>query len=103
MIVIERQIQKVHPGKWEELEEIDKKINAVEIRVGFPPKKRYRHIIGGHDLNTLIIERQWDSLAAMEAAIEKIIAEPGHQALGEKLNSIIKSIQIELYQPWPPE
>ena len=101
MTIIERQIQKVCPGKWAELEVIDKKFDAIESRLGFPPKRRYRCYIGGHDTNTLIVERQWDSLAAMEAAFEKVFADPEHQARGAELDSIIESTQFELYAPLP--
>lgn len=101
MITIERMIQKVRPGKWAELNEIDKRFDAVESRLGFPPKKRYQCIMGGHDTNTLIIERQWDSLAAMEATYEKALADPELQALNEETTSIIKSTQLEVYMPLP--
>jgi len=101
MVTIERLIQKVFPGKWAELEEIDKRYNAVESRLGFPPKKRYQCMMGGHDTNTLIIERQWDSLAAMEAAFEKVLADPEWQALNEEGASIVKSSQWEVYTPLP--
>ena len=101
MVTIERLIQKVFPGKWAELEEINKKFNAVESRLGFPPKKRYQCMMGGCDTNTLIIERQWDSLAAMEAAVEKAFADPELQALMEELASIVKSSQWEVYTPLP--
>jgi hypothetical protein len=101
MIAIERMIQKVRPGKWAELEEIDKKYDAVESRLGYPPKKRYPCAMGGHDHNTLIVERQWDSLAAMEAAYEKAFADPELQALNEEVTSIVKSTQMEVYTPLP--
>lgn len=101
MIVIDRMIQQVRPDKWAELEEIDKKYNAVEGRLGFPPKKRYQCIMGSHDTNTLIVERQWASLAAMEATYEKAFADPEHQALQEEITSIIKSTQWEVYMPLP--
>jgi hypothetical protein len=94
-------IQKVLPGKWAALEEIDKKFNAVESRLGFPSKKRYRCMIGGHDTNTLVVERQWDSLAKMEAAHEKAFLDPEHQALAEEINSLIVSNQYEVYIPLP--
>ena len=99
MIAIERMIQKVSPDKWAELDEIDKRYDAVESRLGFPPKKRYRCIMGGHDWNTLILERQWDSLAAMEATYEKAFADPEHQALNEEVTSIVKSTRGEVYMP----
>jgi hypothetical protein len=101
MNTVERMIQKVYPGKWAELEETDKKYNAVESRLGFPPKKRYQCIIGGHDTNTLIVERHWDSLAAMETAYDNAFADPEYQALGEEVTSIIKSTQYEVYMPLP--
>ena len=102
MKVLHRQIQQVRPGKWAELEEIDKKFNAVESRLGFPPnKKRYQCYFGGHDMDTLIVEYEWDSLAAMETAFEKAMADPEWQALGAEVASIIKSNRMELYAPLP--
>ena len=97
MIAIERHIQKVRSGKWAELAEIDPRYDAVEGRLGFPAKKRYQ----GHDTNTIVVERQWDSLAVMEAAYEKALADPEFQALGTELAAIVTSAQIEIYTPLP--
>jgi hypothetical protein len=101
MITIERMIQHIYPGKWAELEAIDKKYNAVEARLGFPAKKRYQLLMGTHPAGTLIIERQWPSLAAMEAANERGMADPEYQALQQEGASIIKSVHWELYMPMP--
>lgn len=101
MIVIERQIQKVRPGKWEDLEKIEQEFNQMEAGFGFPKKKRYQCIVGGHDTNTLIIERQWESMAVLEKAYEGSLANPDYQKLAQKLNKIVKSIQYELYWPLP--
>jgi len=101
MIVIERQIQKVHPEKWVELEELDKRYDAAESRLGYPPKKRSRCIVGSHDTNTLIIERQWESLAKMEATIEKAFADPDYQSLQIQITAIVASVHFELYQALP--
>jgi hypothetical protein len=57
--------------------------------------------VGGHNINTLIVERQWESLATMEAAYEKAFADPEHQALEAESAPIIGSVQIELYAPLP--
>jgi hypothetical protein len=94
-------IQKVRPGKFPDLDELDKKYIAIESRLGFPPKKRYQCIIGGHDLNTVIVERQWDSLAAMEEIFTKAFADPEYQALADEGISIIESTQWEVYTPLP--
>lgn len=99
MVIIERQIQKVRSGKWLELEEIDKKFNAVENRLGFPAKRRYRCLVGGQTIDTLIVEREWESLAGAEAAYEQALADPEHRALGEALGTIVESQQIEFYMP----
>jgi len=101
MICVERHIQQIRPSKWAELEAIDKKYNTVESRLGFPSKKRYRCYLGGHNLNTLIVERQWESLAAMEAMYEKAFADPAYQALEAESAPVIESVQIELYAPLP--
>jgi NIPSNAP protein len=101
MIAVERMMQKIYPGKWMELEEIDKRYNEIESRMGFPAKKRYQCIIGAEDNNTLIIERQWDSLAALESTYEKALADPEYQALGNEVGSIVQSSKIEVYTPLP--
>jgi hypothetical protein len=99
MVIIERQIQRVRSGKWAELEELDKKFTPVESRLGFPAKRRCRSLVGGLTTDMLIIERQWESFAAMEAAYEKILADPEHQALTAALDPILESQQIEFYLP----
>jgi len=98
MTIVERLIQKVRPGKWEELEELDKECTAIESRYGYPPKTRYTYISGGHDWNTLIVERQWDSIATAEAAFWKLSADPEAKTLGEKALEIIESTQLEFLQ-----
>jgi hypothetical protein len=101
-MIIERQVQKVLPGKWPAYESVDKKMDALIGRLGFPAKKLYRCIMGGHDfINTLIMERQWESLAAMEAAYGKILVNPEYQALEAELFTVIESGQIEVYRPLP--
>ena len=58
-------------------------------------------MIGGHDSNTLIVERQWDSLATLEATYEKGFADPELQALLKEITSIVESSQLEVYTPLP--
>lgn len=99
MNIIERQIQKVRSGKWTELEELDKKFVAVESQRGFPAKRRCRSLIGGLTTDNLIIERQWESFAAMEMAYERALANPEHRALSEQVELILDSQQIEFYLP----
>ena len=99
MVVIERMIQEVFPGKWDALAEIDKKFDVVEKRHGFPAANRMQSIIGACDMNTNVIVREWASMAAMEAAYESVFTDSEHQALLTETASIIKNSRIELYSP----
>jgi hypothetical protein len=102
VIVIQRLIQRVYNGKWDELEPIDKKFTELENKMGFPPKKRYRYLTGPYDTNVIIIERQWESLAKMEKIMTKAFLDPEYVKLGSQLDSIIKSQKQELLVPHPP-
>jgi hypothetical protein len=101
MVILERSIQHIVPNKWPELNMVDREFNQVEGRLGFPAKKRFQLIAGADEYNTLVIERQWPSMAAMETTYEKAMADPEYQALGMKSNSIIKDMQVELYGVLP--
>lgn len=101
MIVVQHITQQVRFGKWAELDVLEKKIREVEKRCGFPAPRRYRCLFGGEGTSTLIIERQWESQAAMEAAYEKALADPDWQALGSEANDIIASDRHELYLALP--
>ena len=101
MIIIEHLVQHIHAGKWAELEGIDKKYNVLESALGFPPKRRLQCLSGSYDMDTLIIERQWESLAKMEATMEKAMADPAYQALGMETEGIVESNRWELYTLMP--
>lgn len=98
MKVVERMIQEIYPGQNAALEDIDKRYDAIESTLGFPPKKRM-WCISPHKFNTLVIEREWESFAAFEAAYEKAFVHPDLEALGEEGRTIIKNSRIELYTP----
>jgi hypothetical protein len=101
MIVVLRQIQVIYPDKWAELEAIDKKYNLVEGRLGFPAKKRYQLLSGRGEVQTLIVETQWPSMAVLESTYEKAMADPEYQALQMGAIPIIKSTNWELYSVLP--
>lgn len=54
-----------------------------------------------YDQNTIVIERQWESMAVMESTYEKIMADPEYQALSKEGIGIIKSSRMEAYTPLP--
>lgn len=102
VIIIQRLVQRVYNGKWDELEPIDKKFTEIEDKMGFPPKKRYRYITGPQDTNTIVIEYQWESLAKMEKLMTRAFLNPEYQKLSNSLDTIIQSQYLELLVPHPP-
>jgi hypothetical protein len=96
MAYIQRQVQHIYPGKWEELEAIDKEYTKIEGKYGFSAKKRYRMMSGPDDMSTLIVENQWESLADMEKAYEKLMADPEWKALEPKADTIVKDNRLEI-------
>ena len=100
-MILERMVQHIHIGKFAELEVLDKKYNVVEARLGFPAKKRYQQLMGGHPMGSIIVEREWPSMAAMEAAMIKALVDPEYQALQLEGAEIIKSVYWENYMPMP--
>ena len=99
MIVVERMIQQIYPGKMAALNEIDKRFDVVEKGLGFPPKKRFSSLSGPLDLNTIVVEREWSSMAAMEEIYARSFGNSEQQALVAELIDIVKSTRIELYTP----
>lgn len=49
----------------------------------------------------LIIERRWESLAAIEAALEQALTDPEYAALIAEGAGIIESTHVELSTPLP--
>ena len=101
MKIKERLTQEIYPHKWGELDAIDKKFDAVESGLGFPPKKRYRLMVSSKSINILVIEREWESFAEFEKTYEKALASPEWNALGAEMNSIVKDGHTELLVPLP--
>ena len=99
MKVLQRSIMKVIPGKMAEAMKLDKKHSAVAMRLGAPPMKKYRCFSGDDFMHTLIVEAEWDSLAAMEAVQEKLAADPEIQAFMAKWETVLESLKLEFYLP----
>jgi hypothetical protein len=95
MKVLERMVQKI--GDWQALEELDKKYDAVESKYGIPAKRRYRAMVGMQTVDTLTIEREWESMAAFEVAMSRLMVDPEWNALNEAGSGVVLSTQMELY------
>ena len=99
MKVVQRETLGVVPGKMEEAIQLLKKHIATASRLGAPAScRRYRRFSGrGDSKYTLIVEFEWDSLAAMEAFREETAAHSEIQALRAKWETVLESNEVELY------
>jgi len=69
-----------------------------ESQWGFPSKRRYRALYGSYSRDYYIIEREWDGMDSREAALGNGFRSSEWLALGEELNLVVESLQIEIYQ-----
>ena len=99
--ILQRLIQKVKADKWELLDQIDKKFDELEGKLGFPSKKRYRALSSSLNTDTLIVEREWKSMAELEKSMFASLCDPGIQKLHEQLNDMIEETKIEMFVIWP--
>lgn len=99
MSLIERMVQEIHSGKFEALEELDKRYQPVEKRLGFPPSKRFWVVSGVYTLSTIVIEREWESMAAFEEAFNRALDDAEWQALNDAGAGIVKNARIEFFMP----
>ena len=99
-MILQRAIHKVKPGKWDDLMALETQLDALQARVGMPPRKRYRLMFGGGSEYTEVIEREWESLAAMEAFFAKLPADATAEgnALIARVWPLIESTQREIYE-----
>jgi hypothetical protein len=95
MKIIERHVQKLGSNQWQAYQEREQKFAAIEERAGSYPRKRYCGTMIGNDLGTIVWEREWESMAAMEAAYEGLRAAPDFQDAARMPG--IESERIELY------
>lgn len=105
MKIMERVIVKVRSGMWDALERLELEFEALEGQWGFPANVRYRPGASGMVMDLLVIEREWESYAAREAAYEKALVNHEWHLLGKRSHAVVESVQAEFYHPvyWRPE
>ena len=101
MLLIQREIIKIVPGKWDEAIELHKKRVSNATRLGSPPFKVFRSMSGQGDWgNTIILEREWNSFAAWESFFEKATTDAKvKKEFLDKWSNVIQSHNFEFYTP----
>jgi hypothetical protein len=101
MKVMERCSQSVLTSNNDEVLAIEKKFDALEAKMeGAPQKRRYWAGYGGLVAGTMVWEREWDSMASIEAYFEKTFTDAEWVATTAEASKIYGPPHFELYMPW---
>jgi len=97
MKVMERIIQELPPEKLDAFKEFQRKLDAPSARLGFPPLRWYTSFFTAEQSFTLVCEREWPSMAALEATYAKADADPEYTSQTASWPSVGKSHREELW------
>jgi hypothetical protein len=96
-MILERCTQKII-GTVEEAYAIEKEFDALEAKMGnVPPKRRYYATYGSLPLGTFVWEREWESMAALEAYQTKMMVDPEWASTQERAEKIFADFHSELF------
>ena len=100
MAIVERHIQTLHTSDIDVYKTWEKGFDGADIKAGGFPRKRHFMVISGRDAQgTVIWEREWESVSAMEAAYAKYAGMPEVQELLKRGRSVIDQELMEIIQP----
>jgi hypothetical protein len=96
-MILERCTQTV-VGKHEDMLAAEKTFDELEAKMGnVPPKRRYWAGYGSLPFGTMVWEREWESMAALEAYQAKTMADPEWVVMWKDIHKIFADIPMELY------
>ena len=100
MAIIERHIQTLHTSDIDVYKTWEKGFEAADIKAGGFPRKRHFQVVSGRDAQgTVIWEREWESVSAMDAAYAKYAGIPEVQELFKRGRSVIEHEFCEIIYP----
>ena len=100
MAIIERHIQTLHTSDIDVYKTWEKGFEAADIKAGGFPRKRHFQVVSGRDAQgTVIWEREWESVSAMDAAYAKDADMPEVQELFKRYRSVLERELMEIIQP----
>jgi len=101
MRILERQVKRLARGKFDRMQEMWAKYQPIEAKYGVPPHKRYRYL-SGEDWWTIVLEREWESMAAFEATQAKLSADAEYQKVLQAYADVYEAARFEFLVPVPP-
>jgi len=98
MAFLERVVERVAVNKWDVVKALEKEWDALEAKLdGFPKKRRLQGFAGPYGWDYFVFEREWESLAAYEAAYDRLWKAPEVKALAEAGLGIKTDSRTEIY------
>ena len=96
MALIVRHVQTYRPENWDRALAGIQRWIPIGRRLGIPKDNFCRYISGADGVFTLVNQREYDSLEAWQAALDKMMGDPENQALAEEANPLVEDWRIEL-------
>jgi hypothetical protein len=97
VMIMERCVQRI-VSSYEDAVAMEKEFDALEAKMGnVPPKRRYYVLYGSLPQTMYVWERDWESMAALEAFLKKQEGDPEWDALFAKVTNFLTDFQRDLY------
>lgn len=93
-----RFVQRFRPADETAFLALEAQFAALERRKGWPRGRRMRPYAGREPVHTLIWECEFESLAAAQAALARMGADPGHEKLLKKQVPFFLDAYTEIYE-----
>jgi hypothetical protein len=98
MAILERLSFRVINDQWDSVMAQEKEWEALESKIGgFPMKRRFRAYTGSLSTEIFVFEREWESMAAYEAAYHRLFAMPEVKPLAAAAQTTKADQRIEFY------
>jgi hypothetical protein len=101
MSIMERCTQEITPEGWKVVGELELTFDAAEEKMGGVPKKRrYLLMYGGLAQGTMVWEREWEGMAAIDAYAAKAATDPDFQAALRRSTGVFVNGRFDLLVPF---
>ena len=98
MAIVMRLVQRFQASKKHEFVELEKQFAELEARGILPKGERLLSLSGRDPGNTLVWQRQFRDLTAVNEFLQQIEASPEHTELAKKQAPFFEGTWIELYE-----
>jgi hypothetical protein len=88
-MIRERQVARVNHDQWAAAWQLSQEYGAIEQEWRFPRWQHF-HTIKGPEADTIVFEREWDSLSMYEAVHLRVFADGRCRTLGQRCQDVFE-------------